>query len=274
MIAGKSIQQWFNTHPLIQKLVSLEEIAWFNPNIAPTEIALTDVGLTQADVDDASQRLARFAPFICRVFPQTVPSQGIIESPLQAIPEFQKNYAQRMQQELIGNLWIKLDSHLPISGSIKARGGIYEVLKHAETLAIQAGLLSTDDDYAKLDSVITSYSIHYTKLYDLPDIEPFLVTVPSKPSRSSIYHNQIRQQCRAFRLVQPEYRHLVPHVTCPLVLVSRLAGFVHLLNNSCLSPASYERSPGAFISRKPSPTKLIARTSTINAIPGIAITHG
>ncbi|VTR23992.1 D-serine dehydratase [Serratia fonticola] len=41
---------------------------------------------------------------------------------------------------------------MPISGSIKARGGIYEVLTHAEKLAIEAGMLSVDDDYSILFS--------------------------------------------------------------------------------------------------------------------------
>lgn len=152
MIAGKSIEQWFVSHPLTKKLVNLEETAWFNPNITTTSIALGDVGLTQADVDDARRRLERFAPFIRRVFPQTTSANGLIESPLQAIPAFQTRYAQRKNQLLPGHMWVKLDSHLPISGSIKARGGIYEVLKHAETLAINAGMLSVDDDYSKFDS--------------------------------------------------------------------------------------------------------------------------
>lgn len=152
MIAGKSLEQWQASHPLVARLMALDETAWFNPAVRPVAEALRDVGLARADVADASARLARFAPYIARVFPQTAAAHGLIESPLRAVPRMQHALAERYGMALPGLLWLKLDSHLPISGSIKARGGIYEVLKHAEDLALAHGLLILDDDYAKLDS--------------------------------------------------------------------------------------------------------------------------
>ena len=43
-----------------------------------------------------------------------------------------------------------MDSHIAIAGSVKARGGIYEVLKHAEDLALDSGKFSADEYYARL----------------------------------------------------------------------------------------------------------------------------
>lgn len=140
------------THPLVDSLIALQPTSWFNPERKPVELALPAVGLTAGDVADASQRLTRFARYFCAAFPETKTSNGLLESPLQAIPAMQQALAARYDQPIDGTLLLKLDSQLPISGSIKARGGIYEVLQHAEKLALKAGLLHLDDDYAKLHS--------------------------------------------------------------------------------------------------------------------------
>lgn len=58
---------------------------------------------------------------------------------------------ENMAENMSGRLFVKLDSHLAVAGSIKARGGIYEVLKHTEDLALENGIIdSTDDDYMKI----------------------------------------------------------------------------------------------------------------------------
>ncbi|USV56492.1 D-serine ammonia-lyase [Aeromonas encheleia] len=146
------IAQLISQYPLVQTLISLEPVTWFNPNATTLAAGLPYVGLDQRDVADASARLARFAPYLCQAFPETRAMQGILESEVAAIPALQATLNQRYGVDLTGRLLLKKDSHLPISGSIKARGGIYEVLTHAEQLAIKAGLLREDDDYSKLFS--------------------------------------------------------------------------------------------------------------------------
>lgn len=144
------VQQLITQFPLVQSLIALEPVTWFNPNATTLAVGLPYVGLDQNDVADASARLARFAPYMCDAFPETRVSKGILESEIAAIPAMQATLNARYGVELTGKLLLKKDSHLPISGSIKARGGIYEVLTHAERLAIKAGLLCEVDDYRKL----------------------------------------------------------------------------------------------------------------------------
>ena len=151
-LGGRSAADWRNAIPLIDDLVALKELSWFNPGIAPTAQALADVGLDASDVAAASARLQRFAPWIARVFPETQSAGGLIESGIAALPALQAALCREAGIAPQGALWLKKDSHLPISGSIKARGGMYEVLAHAERLALAAGLLQEDDDYARLDS--------------------------------------------------------------------------------------------------------------------------
>ena len=130
---------------LIEELRQLKETCWVNPNRQPVAIANAHCPLSMADVLDAAARWQRFAPWFQVAYPETKATEGIIESPLQAIPNMQS--ALGLTQ---GSLYIKLDSHLPISGSIKARGGVYEVLKFAEDIALQEGLLQLTDDYSCL----------------------------------------------------------------------------------------------------------------------------
>lgn len=138
--------------PLVKRLIDLEEVVWFNPNITTLKEGLPYVGLDDANIKDASERLKRFAPYLMKAFPETMASSGIIESSVVGIDKMKSCLEAQYDTQILGRLMLKKDSHLPISGSIKARGGIYEVLTHAEKLAIEAGLLSESDDYSKLAS--------------------------------------------------------------------------------------------------------------------------
>lgn len=145
------LEQW-RKDPLVIKLMATEEVFWLNPHIDSFKSAVRKLSLHEDDVKDAEKRLDRFAPYIAKVFPGTNQAHGMIESPLVQIPSMKQSLEQKYLQPITGNLLLKCDSHLPISGSIKARGGIYEVLKHAEQLALQHGLLTVQDDYSILDS--------------------------------------------------------------------------------------------------------------------------
>lgn len=128
-----------------------QEQCWINPYQLPFSYtdALCQLIVSDKDIAEAEQRLARFAPFIQKHFPETAPNGGLIESPLREIPEMQSALSAAYETTIPGKLFLKMDSHLAIAGSVKARGGIYEVLKHAEDLCIAQGLISKTDNYEK-----------------------------------------------------------------------------------------------------------------------------
>ncbi|WP_411682237.1 D-serine ammonia-lyase [Clostridium thailandense] len=152
IVQKKTINQWKEQYPLMHKIISTEEVFWSNSKYGKFSDAIKKVPLSEKDVQDAKERLKRFAPYIAKVFPDTQKTNGIIESPIVNIPNMQRKLEKLFDQEILGQLLLKCDSHLAISGSIKARGGIYEVLKHAEDLAIENNLLTLEDDYSIIDS--------------------------------------------------------------------------------------------------------------------------
>lgn len=144
------IEKLIATDPIVDKLARAEECLWLNPHLTNAAQAFEGLSLTMADIDDAEARLLRFAPFIQICFPETRPEGGLIESPLTDIERMRALLNNRFGGRIPGRLLLKRDSDLPIAGSVKARGGIYEILKHTEDLALAAGLLTMEDDYAKL----------------------------------------------------------------------------------------------------------------------------
>lgn len=123
-------------------------VFWRNPQLSDTP----DFSFSASDVAAAEARLKRFAPWIAQRFPETAGSGGIIESLLSDISAMSGPLSQKDGLPFSNRLLLKRDDSLPISGSVKARGGIYAVLKHTVDLLFAAGLLDENDDYRKIST--------------------------------------------------------------------------------------------------------------------------
>lgn len=137
----------------ISLLKHAAEQLWLPEKQITAEEALARAGFCMSDIEEAEERLVRFAPLISALFPETEAAGGIIESPLTAVPLMGEALG------LSGRLFIKRDSDLPIAGSVKARGGIYEVLKHTEDVLKECGR----EDLLDLDRV-TDMDRHIEKI--------------------------------------------------------------------------------------------------------------
>lgn len=145
------IKKFIEREPVLQDVKNLNETVWINKSKKTYgDMVWENVNLYDRDIKDAEDRLQRFAPLIEEYFEDTKKTNGIIESPLKRIINMENILTDKT--DFRGKLYLKMDSHLAIAGSIKARGGIYEVLYHAEELALNAGLITLKDDYRKLAS--------------------------------------------------------------------------------------------------------------------------
>lgn len=121
---------------LIDAIAAEQEVSWARD--AALGPAALDPEIVHA-VHDADQRLERFAPWVAQHYPETTQlpiasefRDGIIESPVEECLETQRYLSSLMGRDLPGSMWLKRDDVLPVSGSIKARGGIHEVFRLAE----------------------------------------------------------------------------------------------------------------------------------------------
>jgi D-serine dehydratase len=147
----KELDEWIQKYPLLRKITELEPVVWLNPNLKRMN-QISSLPVNKQDMEEAAQLWQRFAPFLANEFPETKATEGIIESPLRKIAQMKNELKSKYDARIVGGLYLKCDNELPIAGSIKARGGVYEVLYYAEKLAIEAGLVKKGDDYAAFSS--------------------------------------------------------------------------------------------------------------------------
>lgn len=122
---------------------------WASPRRHPAPETLAalriEQGMGMRDIEDADALLCSWAPALSVLFPELGNNHGLIESPLLPL-DYRTAFG---DESLAGTCLIKADHALPVAGSIKARGGIYEVLAYATDLAIVHGLIRPEGD--KLD---------------------------------------------------------------------------------------------------------------------------
>lgn len=150
--------------PILEKVANLEPTVWINPDRKEGKEAWENVEFGLEDIKDASDRFERFAPLMVRLFGDidgVKENNGILESPLVHLEKLEEKYKE--ERNLKGNLYLKLDSDLPVCGSIKARGGLYEVLVYAEKLAKENNLLDESKDYSQFaDDEFREFFSQYT----------------------------------------------------------------------------------------------------------------
>lgn len=150
MLNASKIKKLVDNTPLLQTVMEKRRVSWINPN-RKLQKDFPNFPVSMKDMEEAEVLWNRFAPFFVAAFPETKSTDGILESPLVEIPEMKK-YLETEAGTFQGKLFLKCDNSLPIAGSIKARGGFFEVLHYAETLAIREGMITKADDYSVFHS--------------------------------------------------------------------------------------------------------------------------
>ncbi len=121
--------------PLLDDLRHCRPAAWLRPAVS-TALDLGADGRSQ--IEEARQRFERFRRPLAMLAGDGA-WDGAIRSDLIDAPA-----------AFPGRVLLKADHALPMTGSIKARGGVHELLKYAERIAVTNGLSTQDGDYASL----------------------------------------------------------------------------------------------------------------------------
>lgn len=162
MTAFNNIHEWIKKFPELSSVVALRETIWINPGLKKMNETFT-LPLNNTDMEEGKAFMQRYAPFIAKIFPETTAMSGQIISPLVEIENFRNNRNKNLASKISGRFFLKRDDALPVAGSIKARGGFYEVLRFAHKLAVSEGLISehqaADFNLPELKTLFSQYTI-------------------------------------------------------------------------------------------------------------------
>lgn len=115
---------------LLQEVASAWPTLWVNPKYKAGAIDGGDLPVNPSDVLDAKRNWERLAPLLAACFEELEATGGVIRSELLELKALR--HALEYGSPEYGRLFMKADSELPVAGSIKARGGVYEVFLFAE----------------------------------------------------------------------------------------------------------------------------------------------
>lgn len=130
---------------ILERVRAARPTLWCNPAYAPSQDDEAAEGLATA-----LENWAMLAPLLEKLFPQLEATGGKITSDLIEVRELKD--ALGYGEPRYGRLFVKGDHDLPVAGSVKARGGLFEVLMSAVTEARAVGFLAPDEDITHLAS--------------------------------------------------------------------------------------------------------------------------
>lgn len=135
-------------NPARADVLAARPTLWTNPHYIGNAIEDAALPVRPSDVDTAQENWRRLAPLLETCFPELKSSNGAIRSDLVSLDSMRDALGYVGAE--YGTVLAKTDSALPVAGSIKARGGVYEVFVFAEQLAKREGLLKEGQDVRRL----------------------------------------------------------------------------------------------------------------------------
>lgn len=121
---------------------------WLNPSLKANGIADPALPVRATQVKEAEENWKQLAPLLQHCFSELTASKGLIQSKLIEAKKLRDALGYHGSE--YGRVFVKADGDLPVAGSIKARGGVYEVFMHAKKMAEKRGILTPGGDITVL----------------------------------------------------------------------------------------------------------------------------